>query len=72
MNALDFSLLATRKVTFGPRHDATWMEDIEYEKGTEHWSRVEAVLIRLMGGNGALEPLGVFAETEDNSHLRKR
>jgi len=34
MNTLYFSLFATRKITFFPGHDAAWMEEIEYDKGT--------------------------------------
>jgi hypothetical protein len=40
MNALHLSLFATGKITFFPWHDATWMEDIEYDEGDEHWERV--------------------------------
>lgn len=69
VNALYFSLLATRKITFFPGHDATWMDEIEYDKATQHWDRVEAVLVGLVGRNVAVESLSVFAETENNSYL---
>jgi hypothetical protein len=69
VNAPYFSLLATWKITFFSRHDATWMDGIEYDEATQHWDRVQTVLVCLVGRNVALEPLGVFAETENNSHL---
>jgi hypothetical protein len=46
------------------------MNNVEYDKCAQHWERVQTVLIRLVGGNGALESLAVFAETKDNSCLR--
>lgn len=69
MNAINFPLLTTRKVAFFSTHDAAWMEDIEYNQGKQHRDRIQAVLIRLVIGNIALEPLRIFTETKDDSHL---
>lgn len=69
MNALHLPLLATGKLTFLPRHDSPWVEDVKYDKGDQHRKGVQAVLESFMDGHATLEPLGVFDETEDDPHL---
>lgn len=69
MAGLRLSLFATRKISCFPRHDATWMEKVEYDKGTKHREAVQSVLIHFVGGDRALEAVGVFGETETDSHL---
>lgn len=49
------SLLTTREIACLPRHDFAWVVDVEEDESDKHGERVEAVLIRFLVGDSAIE-----------------
>lgn len=63
------SFLAAREVAFFARHDSAWVVDVEESERNQHGERVEAVLIRFVVGDCAIEAVGVLDQSEDDTEL---
>jgi hypothetical protein len=57
MNAVCLSIFSTGNIAVFSRHEATWMNHIEYDESNKHWKGIDAVLIRFMVWDIALQPL---------------
>lgn len=64
------SFLAAREIAFLPRHDFTWVVDVEEDESNQHGERVEAVLIRFVIGDRAVDAVRILDQSEDDTNLR--
>lgn len=64
------SFLAAREIAFLARHDFAWVVDVEEDESDQHGDRVEAVLVRFVVGDGAIETVRILDQSEDDTNLR--